>query len=390
MADTHDSTISLQKMPYHQGHLAADHLTQSTAVATIDLDALRHNLAVVKRHCPDQKIMAMVKSRAYGHGLVSCARALEDSDGLGVAFLHEALSLRSAGIKKPIFLISGFHHAEEIAQVIEHDLIPVIHSPWQIDALSEADLSQPMTIWMKIDSGMGRLGFAPNAFDHEYQRLRSIPGVHKDIGVITHLSCADDVDDAKTPQQISAYWDLVKQIKGPKSIANSAGILHWPEAVRNTDWVRPGIMLYGVAPNMSEDGKKYDLKPVMTVYAQVLAVKEMKQGQPVGYGSTWSCPEDMKVAVLAYGYGDGLPRTAAGLNVTHANGTAPIIGRVSMDLTTIDCRQVSEIQPGDEVIVWGQGSQSIEQVATSINDFTYEMLTNVSGRVRRIYKEELE
>ncbi|MDF1797132.1 MAG: alanine racemase [Coxiellaceae bacterium] len=387
MANTRDSTISLQKMQYHQGHLAADHLTQSTASATIDLDALRHNLGVVKRQCPNQKVMAMVKSRAYGHGLVSCARALSDADGFGVACLHEALVLREVGIAQEIFLVSGFHHAEEIAAIIEYDITAIIHSPWQIDALAQAELSQPIKIWMKIDSGMGRLGFASEIFHNEYQRLRAIAGVHNNVGVITHLSSADDVDDPITLQQIEAYRELTKDIIGPKSIANSAGILHWPQAVENTDWVRPGIMLYGVAPNMNEQGKKYDLQPVMTVYAQVLAVKQMKQGQAVGYSHTWQCPEDMTVGVLAYGYGDGLPRTAAGLSVTHANGQASVVGRVSMDLTTIDCRGLSDIQPGDEVILWGKGGESIETVATGIGDFTYEMLTNVSGRVRRIYTE---
>ncbi|MDF1758988.1 MAG: alanine racemase [Coxiellaceae bacterium] len=387
MANTRDSTISLQKMQYHQGHLAADHLTQSTATATIDLDALRHNLGVVKRQCPHQKVMAMVKSRAYGHGLVSCARALSDADGFGVACLNEALALRRAGLTKPIFLVSGFHHADEIAAVVEHDITAIIHSSWQIDALEQAEFSQPIKIWMKIDSGMGRLGFAAEVFQKEYQRLRAIAGVHNTIGVITHLSSADDVDDPTTHQQIETYRKLTKDIIGPKSIANSAGILHWPQAVENTDWVRPGIMLYGVAPNMAEQGKKYDLRPVMTVYAQVLAVKQMKKGDPVGYSHTWSCPEDMTVAVLAYGYGDGLPRTASGLGVTHANGQAPIVGRVSMDLSTIDCRGLSDIQPGDEVILWGEGGDSIETVATEIGDFTYEMLTNVSGRVRRIYTE---
>lgn len=374
-------------MQYHQGHLAADHLTQSTASATIDLDALRHNLGVVKRHCPNQKIMAMVKSRAYGHGLVSCARALSDADGFGVACLHEALILREVGISQEIFLVSGFHHAEEITAITAHDFTAIIHSPWQIDALEQADLSQPIKIWMKIDSGMGRLGFTPEVFQSEYQRLRAIAGVHNNIGVITHLSSADDVNDPITLQQIEAYRQLTKDIAGPKSIANSGGVLHWPPAIESTDWVRPGIMLYGVAPNMAEQGEKYDLRPVMTVYAQVLAVKQMKKGQPVGYSHAWCCPEDMKVAVLAYGYGDGLPRTAAGLKVTHAKGQAAIVGRVSMDLSTIDCRGLDDIQPGDEVILWGNGGESIETVATEIGDFTYEMLTNVSGRVRRIYME---
>lgn len=374
-------------MKWHQGHLAADHLTSSTAFATIDLNALRHNFDVVKRHCPSQKVMAMVKSRAYGHGLISCARALSNADGFGVACLGEAIALRQAGIQQSIFLISGFHHADDLDAVVEHDLIPVLHAPWQIDILAARSLAKPLTVWMKIDTGMGRLGFLPESFMVNYQRLITIAGIEQNVGVITHLSSADDLSDPTTKQQIDRYWQLVEGCPGPKSIANSAGILHWPQAVVNTDWVRPGIMLYGAAPALGAEGSDLDLHAVMTVRAQVIAVKAMKQGDPVGYSHTWTCPEDMTVAILAYGYGDGLPRTASGLQVAHANGSASIIGRVSMDLTAIDCRGVPGVQPGDFVTVWGQGGLSVTAAARQIDEFHYELLTNVSGRVRRQYTE---
>ncbi len=357
------------------------------SVAQVDLSALRHNLDVVKQHCPNQKIMAMVKSDAYGHGLVPCAQALDSVDGFGVACLSEAVQLRDAGLQQAIFVMSGFCHVDEIALLQQYDLVAVVHQPWQVDAILQVWLSKPLKVWLKLDSGMGRLGLEPAAFRQAYQALLACDHVSDEIGLMTHLACADDPADAMTDSQIDAYWRVVCHMPGPKSIANSGGILHWPKSINNTDWVRPGIMLYGAAPAASQQAADYNLQPVMTLSASVISVKWMQQGDSVGYGQAWRCPEDMRVAVLAHGYGDGLPRTSAGLQVSHAAGKATVIGRVSMDLTTIDCRHLDTVKSGDRVIIWGQGGQSVTTAATQANDFHYELLTRVASRVQRNYTE---
>lgn len=368
-----------------QGRLVDQGMFHRT-VAVIDVTALRHNFSVVRRYCPQQKIMAMIKANAYGHGAVACAEALTEADGFGVACLGEAIELRQAGIKQPIFVMSGFNHIDELNEFVDYDLVSILHHTWQVEALLASQLSKPLKVWLKIDTGMGRMGLSPKDFMASYTGLSDCDHVVHPLGLMTHLACADDVGDPMSAEQIRCFWRLVEKLPGEKSIANSGGILHWSQACEQSQWVRPGIMLYGAPPALEDTSEAFDLKPVMTLKTHVLSVKAMKSGCPVGYGQAWQCDRDTSIAVLGIGYGDGLPRISQGYAVAYGEVYMPIVGRVSMDLTTIDCgRQV--LQPGDQVVVWGQGGQSVMLAAQQLDNFHYQLLTGVSERVRRVYIE---
>jgi alanine racemase len=348
--------------------------------ARLDLAALQSNLQRVRELAPDSRVMAIVKANAYGHGLVRAGLALADhADAFGVASGEEAWALRMAGIQQPITLLEGFFEQDEFGLIDEQRLDLTIHHVWQVNALARAELKQPVNIWLKVDTGMHRLGLAPELVREAYDHLRD-SGRVAEIGFMTHLANADDPDDDTTHQQLQRFNETTAGLEGERTIANSAGIVAWPDS--HSEWVRPGIMLYGVSPLVGRQGGDHGLKPVMTLRSRLIAVNYLKKGDRVGYGGTWSCPEDMPVGVVAIGYGDGYPRHAReGTPVLVRDQLVPLVGRVSMDMITVDLRRVVQPRVGDPITLWGEGLP-IELIAEAAGTIGYELLCGVTPRVR--------
>ncbi len=345
----------------------------------IDLAALRHNLARARRAAPNSRVLAAIKANGYGHGLIRTARALSDADALGVACIDEAIELRLAGITAPITLLEGFFHADELPLIARDGFETVVHHPHQIQLLERARLTTPVPVWLKVDSGMHRLGFPPEAVQEAYSRLAACPSVAAVIGCMTHLARADERDSAATPRQLEIFRSATDGLGGERSIANSAGLLGWPAT--HVDWVRPGIMLYGVSPFIGGRGPEDGLEPVMTFRSELIAINRVKKGEAIGYGGTWTCPEDMDVGVVAAGYGDGYPRHAPSGTPVLVNGRRlPLIGRVSMDMLTVDLRGMPEARIGDPVVLWGRGLP-VEEIAERAGTIAYELLCGVAKRV---------
>ncbi len=361
------------------------------ARAVIDLDALRHNLNRAKAVDPKAKQYAVIKANAYGHGMVTIALALEDADGFGVASIDEALALRAAGITQTILLLEGFFQADELEQIQQHGFEIVVHHAAQLDAIeavskeavSKNTGAQPIVVWLKVDTGMHRLGFAVADVPAVWQRLAACAQVTQPPRLMTHLANADDFQAPSTQHQIETFNALLPEVKTERSIANSAGILGWLGS--HADMDRPGIMLYGVSPFLNEQGAARRLRPVMALCSELIAVKHCKQGDAIGYGGVWLCPEAMPVGVIGIGYGDGYPRHAASGTPVLVNGQrAPLVGRVSMDMVCVDLRQQPKAQIGDPVVLWGEGLP-VEEIATAAATIAYELFCNVTERVTREY-----
>lgn len=355
--------------------------------AVIDLTALKHNLQRAREAAPVARQFAIIKADAYGHGMLPVAQALEGADGFGVARLDEALALRAAGITRPILLLEGCFHADELAPVREHGLQIVVHHEAQLRALEAAarqggELS-PVTVWLKVDTGMHRLGFAPAEALSVWQRLQDCPLVAARLCLMSHLACADNVHDPVTQRQLRCFAAILPGVEAPRSIANSAGILGWPGS--HHDSVRPGILLYGASPFLGETGAGQDLRPVMSLKSELIAVTPCRQGDAVGYGGAWVCPEDMPVGVVAMGYGDGYPRHAPTGTPVQINGRrVPLVGRVSMDMICVDLRTLPDARPGDPVVLWGEGLPA-EDVAHAAGTIAYDLFCGVTARVPRDY-----
>lgn len=359
------------------------------ARAFIDLAALRHNLSRVRTVAPASRVLAVIKANAYGHGLVPVARALADEvDGFAVARIDEALALRQAGLTRPVLLLEGVNTPAQLLEARAHSLDLVIHHAAQLDWLEAAPSATPMTVWLKIDTGMHRLGFAPTDVASAYQRLCACAAVVHPPRLMTHLACADVRDDPRTAVQLALFAETTRALAGERSLAQSAGLLGWPEA--HGDWVRPGIMLYGVSPFVDAPAEALDLQPVMTLSSTLVAVKPLQQGDAIGYGATWVCPEAMPVGVVAIGYGDGYPRHAPSGTPVLVNGHhAALVGRVSMDMLCVDLRGQPAAQVGDEVVLWGTAANGqtlpVEAVARRAGTIGYELLCSVTSRVDRHY-----
>lgn len=351
---------------------------------SINLAALRHNLQCVRQAAPGCRVMAAVKANGYGHGLVRVAKALVDSDAFGVACINEGLQLRAAGISAPITLLEGFFHADEIPLIEQHRLDLLLHHPDQIVALEQAAFEKPIRVWLKIDTGMHRLGVSPESAASHWRRLERHPRLQT-VGQMTHLACADEPGHPVTPQQLEGFRRATDGLPGERAIANSAGILGWPDS--HADWVRPGIMLYGVSPFVGGRAAEHGLKPVMTLSSQLIAVKMVKKGNTVGYGGSWNCPEDMPVGVVAAGYGDGYPRHVGNGTPVLLNGRrVPLIGRVSMDMICVDLRSQPDARMGDPVVLWGEGLPA-EEIAEAAGTIAYELLCGITPRVALVERD---
>jgi alanine racemase len=349
------------------------------ARVVIDLAALTHNFSRIRELAPKQKIMAIVKTDAYGHGLTRVARVLKKADAFGVACLDEAIQLREAGIKQSIVMLEGPHNADELSEIIRLELDIVVHHKTQVAMLEKLNAEKPIPVWLKIDTGMHRLGFAPGQFEATWQKLQICASVSQPVHLMTHLAVANEPDNPLTEAQLLLFRETCGNTTLQSSIANSAAIMHWPDS--HADWVRPGLMLYGVSPFKDRVGEEYGLMPVMTLQSELISVQHLQAGDPVGYGASWHCPEDMPVGIVAAGYGDGFPRHAKSGTPVIVNGKQlTLIGRASMDMLTVDLRMQPDAGVGDPVTLWGDGLP-IEKVAQQAETIPYELLCGVHKRV---------
>ncbi|HKJ94501.1 MAG TPA: alanine racemase [Gammaproteobacteria bacterium] len=350
--------------------------------ATVDLDAIRHNLAIARDCSGDARLMAVLKANGYGHGLLRAAEALRDADAFAVSCLAEAGPLRDAGYAHRIVLLEGFFDSDELVVFAHRRLDPVIHAPWQVEVLEQRRLSRALDVWLKVDSGMHRLGFAVNEVAEIHRRLSAAPSV-ANVRFLTHLACADDLDDPTTERQLRAMDQACVGLPGERSSANSAGTLGWPAS--RLQWVRPGMMLYGCSPFI-DYRDRWGLRNALTLEARLIAVHHYQAGERVGYGGTYTCPEDMAIGVVSIGYGDGYPRQAPNGTPTLVKGVrAPLAGRVSMDMITVDLRDVPDPAVGDRVVLWGDEALPTEEVADYCDSIAYEILCQLTGRVEFRY-----
>jgi len=357
------------------------------AYAVLDLDAIQHNLNVVRQHAPAAKIMAVIKANAYGHGLLRVAEILRQHvNAVAVARAYEGILLRNSGFQKPITVLEGFVCMDELKELFRYRLDAVIHAPEQIDILQQYRGNEALSVWLKMDTGMNRLGFKKDDFTQAYQRLTACEHIKPPLGLMTHLANADDLSDNKTLAQITEFRQAIRGFDGSCSIANSAAILGWKESL--TDWVRPGIMLYGCSPFTHNSAEQLNLKAVMSLHSRLIAVKSVAAGESVGYGGSWICNDATRLGVVAIGYGDGYPRYVKNGTPVLVNGErVPLIGRVSMDMITVDLKNQPRAKPGDPVTLWGQGL-AVEEIALAAATIPYTLLCGITPRVQIVEKNK--
>ncbi len=348
--------------------------------ASIDTGALRHNLQIVRRRAPHSRIMAVIKANGYGHGLVAVARALDAADAFAVARVDEGLALREAGIKGSIVLLEGVFDKDQLDAAAAADFELVVHAPEQIDLLRSFRSPHRFKVWLKLDSGMNRLGFKSVLFAAAHSALGALPAVQAPINLFTHLSSADVPGITITDAQLNAFAVSTDGLPGERCIESSAAIFAFPDA--QADWVRPGLALYGVSPFAGSIGADYGLKPVMTLHSHIIATKTLEPGERVGYGGDWVAARPTRLAIAAVGYGDGYPRSLPSGSPVLVNGArAMLAGRVSMDMIGIDVTDLAaEARLGDAVVLWGDGLP-VEEIAEWAQTIPYELLCGISQRV---------
>ncbi|MBU2711920.1 alanine racemase [Zooshikella harenae] len=353
--------------------------------ATIDLNALQANYLYAKQmSATNAQALAVIKADAYGHGAIASAKALDaEADGFAVASVEEALQLRHANIKSPIVLLEGFFSAEELEAISHFNLQPLIHSRQQIEVLHKHPQDKMLTVWLKLDSGMHRLGFSPEQFITAYTELTQLPYI-KSIICTSHFACADEPDHPMNKKQLDRCAQIIKTLGNPPaSLANSPAILTMPDS--HYQWLRPGIMLYGSSPFAHSQPQASVLKPVMTLTAEVIAIKSLAEGETIGYGASYQVGKSLPMGVVSIGYGDGYPRyIAEGAPVVINGIRCPIIGRVSMDMITVDLTNCPQANIGDTVELWGN-QLSVNEIAAYANTISYELLTKITQRVPRHY-----
>jgi alanine racemase len=351
--------------------------------ARLDLAALRHNIGHARTLAPQSKVMAVVKANAYGHGALTIAKTLEPLvDALAVACIEEALELRTAGIVAPILLLEGFFEESELAVICAENFWLCIDNEWQISCLEKTELQHPVRVWLKIDTGMHRLGIDAEKAESAHKRLQTNPNVTDDIVLCTHFASADDLDSTQTQQQIDRFNQVCETLPGERSAANSPGLLGWPGS--HFDWIRPGYMLYGNSPFPTPHKNTEALQPVMTLTSAIISIRDVAVGESVGYGASWTAGRPSRIATVTVGYGDGYPRLARNGTPVLVNGQrASLAGRVSMDMITVDITDLEGIKLGDEVILWGK-DLLVGEVAEYAGTIGYELTTRMPARTPRI------
>jgi alanine racemase len=347
---------------------------------TIDTGALRHNLQVIRRFAPKSRVMAVIKANAYGHGLVAVARALDAADAFAVARISEAHALREAGVKTPILLLEGVFDREQLGAAAAGDFELVIHTKEQVDLLLAAPPNVRFKVWLKLDSGMNRLGFKGEEFRAAHAALSKARALKSPVNLMTHLAYADTPELPVTAEQLMVFDTATRSLAGERSLENSAALLCYPDS--QADWVRPGLLLYGVSPFKGSTGTDHGVRPVMTLRSQIISIKTLVVGDRVGYGGDWTATRPTRLAIAAVGYGDGYPRSAGSGTPVLVNGEhAALVGRVSMDMIAIDTTDVQrEPKVGDQVVLWGEGLP-IEEVALWAETIPYTLLCGINQRV---------
>jgi len=340
--------------------MANDVCATGSSRLTIDLDAIRANYRLLAARVAPADCGAVVKADAYGHGLERCARALAGADAFGVASIADGLRLRAAGHRQRIVVLSGPDAASDLAEMRRLQLEAVVHHESQLAMLEAEQGGDPLKVWLNLDTGMHRLGFPPGRAHAMRARLAALPAVDK-------------------ARQTECFRNAPQDIPGGRALSNSAGLLGWPQAREN--WVRIGGLLYGLSVATGKTGADFGFAPAMTLTTRLVAVNHIARGERVGYGATWECPEDMRIGVAAIGYGDGYPRSApSGTPVRVGDAPVAVIGRVSMDLLTLDLRQAPNARVGDEVVLWGP-QLPVEVIAQHANTISYELTCGVTRRV---------
>lgn len=364
--------------------------------AVVDLGALQHNFRVIKERVGSSRVLSVVKADAYGHGIERVAAALKQSDGFGVAIMEEAIRLRDAGVRQPIVLLEGVTHPGFLSEAAEQQLDVVVHNQEQLDFVLAAKLSRPIGIWLKFNTGMHRLGIEETQLAASYQALANCEHV-AGIVLASHLACADEPDKSHCQAQQQRFQRAVDRLNPANpvcSLANSAGVFALPSS--HYDWVRPGISLYGASPLEEITAQSLALRPVMELQSSVIATRTVQPGETVGYGATWQATAETPVAIVGIGYGDGYPRhVAQGAPVLIRGIRCPMVGRVSMDMLAVDLSPLiaaeqsghhSPVALGESVVLWGNGLP-VEEIAQAAGTINYELLCQVTGRVKRVYRE---
>ena len=343
--------------------------------ATISAGALAHNLRVARQHAGATKLWAVLKANAYGHGLERAARALGAAEGFAVLDFQEAARLRAAGVSKPILMLEGFFKPTDLPLLTQHRLTPVVHSAEQVEMLSRARLPSEVEVYLKVNSGMNRLGFDLDGVRPAYNTLRMHPQV-KSVTLMTHFA---DADGGGIREQLAWFQELTGPFDAPRSLANSAALLRYPES--RGDWARPGIMLYGCSPFADQLAQALDLRPAMTLASEIIATQNLSPGERIGYGFAYTAVGEMRIGVVACGYADGYPRHAPTGTPILVNGQRTrIVGRVSMDMICADISYLPQAGVGTPVTLWGDGLPC-DEVASAAGTLSYELLCRLAQRV---------
>ena len=341
----------------------------------INLDALKNNLRIARR-ISSSRIMAVIKANAYGHGLLRVAEALDEAEGLAMLDVHDAVQLREAGCRQTILLLEGFFAPEDLQLVAEYDWATVIHSSQQLAGLDAYPRRGSLQVWLKVNTGLNRLGFMPEEVPAVMERLKSHPAV-RDVTLMTHFSHADEAEGVAA--QLECFNGLASAYRASRSMANSAALLRYPAT--HGDWVRPGIMLYGASPFADTTAHHFGLKPVMTLSSEIISMRTIKTGERIGYGGLFRAEENIRIGVVACGYADGYPRHAPSGTPILVNGQLTrTLGRVSMDMLGVDLSNIADAQVGSRVVLWGDGLP-VEEVAQAAGTISYELLCALAARV---------
>ena len=357
--------------------------------AEISASALRHNYHFAKRVAPQSQVFAVVKANAYGHGLERVARVLHDADAFATLELDSAATLRKMGVGQPILMLEGFFDRDEIPVYCQHRLMTAVHSEVQMDMLLHEPLSSPLTVFLKMNSGMNRLGFPAERFPAELHKAEALQqkGVIGDLVLMTHFANADTPDGVG--DQLKRFVDAVYAANGSllqRSVANSAATIRYPET--HFQWVRPGIMLYGSSPFADETAAELGINPVMTLRSEVIGVQTIERGDRVGYGGVFTARKRMRIGIVACGYADGYPRHAPGTNeqgtpVLVGGRRTRTVGRVSMDMLAVDITDLPHVHIGAPVTLWGEGLPA-DEVAHAAGTVAYELFCAVAPRVKMV------
>jgi alanine racemase len=352
--------------------------------ATIHLDSMQHNLARARSCAPGAKVWAVVKANAYGHGLERGVRGFAGADGLALIEPDNAVRLRELGWTKPILLLEGIFDAADAQLLVAHGIDSSVHTVEQIAWLEQARLAGPIDVHLKMNTGMNRLGFLPSAFAQAHARLRAIPAV-RHITLMTHFANADELEHPRLTirEQVARFTRGAQGIDGPRSLSNSGGVLHQELLARelSNDWVRPGVMLYGGTPG-GKSASEFGLRPTMTLASEIIGIQDIGAGDTVGYGSRFEASGPMRIGVVACGYADGYPRHAGQDTPVLVDGIATtLVGRVSMDMLTVDLSAIPGARVGSKVTLWGAGLP-IDTVATAAGTIGYELMCALAPRVR--------